>query len=543
MFTDPNCIRTANPAQWPQYPYDEPPPTPERSEPKYGIYEENDVRIPMRDGVRLAADILRPYAPGRYPAIVSTSPYTRQLQRSTVPLGQNEAGISEFWVPRGYAHVLVDVRGSNDSGGTYDCFGATERRDLHDIIEWVAEQPWCDGNIGMFGVSYYGRTQLFTAEEQPPHLKAIFPHDASCDLYRDGVFHGGIPSWGFIAGWWAAVRALNLSSGRVKDPSGMLRHIEIWHTQEYPLDGPYYHERSAWPRLDRIRVPAYFGVGWYHNNLHLRGSFQGFNETGDIPKRMMIGPRHKPAAPFAAYHLEALRWYDQWLKGMETRVMEGPPIQLWIQGENRWRSENEWPLARTQWRELFLGGPSGTPEGRLLEEAGRDGERSYHYDPAGREALLGQPKLAYRTEPMERDLEVTGPLALHLWAHSTATDTDFVATLCDEAPDGAVQELVRGWLRASHREVDPARSEPWRPYHPHTKAEPLVPKQPYELAIEIWPTANVFKAGHRLRLEIASCDEVARGFGYHRTLSLPATNTVLEGQSCPSRLLLPVIPR
>src|SRR5258706_1274061 len=198
---------------WPQSRSNEPPGPRERPEPRYASLADHEARIPMRDGVRLAADVLRPSAAGmKFPALVTASVYTRQLQRSVIALGQNEAGVSEFWVPRGYAHVIVDVRGSNDSEGVYDLFGAQQQPDLYDIIEWVAAQPWCDGNVGMSGISYMGRTQLFAAEQQPPHLKAIFPYDASCDFYRDACFHGGVTN-NLTTHRTADVMNLNMTSG------------------------------------------------------------------------------------------------------------------------------------------------------------------------------------------------------------------------------------------------------------------------------------------------------------------------------------------
>src|SRR5262249_21753204 len=156
--------------------------------PEHGIREELDVRIPMRDGVRLAADVFRPAAPGRFPALVAISPYTRQLQRTTIVDGQNESGITAFWVPRGYVHVIVDVRGTNESEGDWDHMGPVERDDLVDVIEWVADQPWCDGKVGMSGESYFAWSQLMAASARPPHLAAIFPQCAAVDLYRERYF-------------------------------------------------------------------------------------------------------------------------------------------------------------------------------------------------------------------------------------------------------------------------------------------------------------------------------------------------------------------
>jgi uncharacterized protein len=545
MNVDPNRIRCIDPLVSPQYPFDETPRTPEQSQPRYSSISDYEAIIPLRDGVKLAADVIRPHAGGlKFPALVTTSVYTRQLQRSVIALGQNEAGISEFWVPRGYAHVIVDVRGCNDSEGEYDLFGTQEQQDLYDVIEWVAAQPWCDGNVGMSGVSYMGRTQLFAAEQQPPHLKAIFPYDASCDFYRDACFHGGIGT-NFTTHWTSFVMNLNMTSARNPKVDRLKDKLEIMYSHKYPLDGPFYQERSAWPRLDKIEIPSYFGCGWYMNELHLKGAFDGYNGTGKIPKRMMVGPRPWPMRPWAGYHYEMLRWYDHWLRGMDTRVMEGPPIQLYIQGEDTWRPENEWPLARTQWREFYLGGSGVGREGTLSDVTGSERTRRLEFDAGSTEAWHGEPRLTYRSEPMTQAREVTGPLALYLQASSTGTDTDWLVSLADEAPDGKVRELSKGWLRASHRKLDAARSGPATPYHPHAGTELLTPGEVYEFAIEIWPTCNVFKPGHRMRLEIANSDSIVATNGRpHVTLRNRVTNTIYEGgRSKGSRLVVPVIPR
>jgi predicted acyl esterase len=535
-------IRSTDPPTWPQYPFESPPRVPETSPVKYTIREDLDIFIPMRDGVKLSADVFRPSAPGqKFPALVATSPYTRQLQRTAVTSGQNESGIHEFWVPRGYAHVIVDIRGTNDSEGSWDHFGPQEQRDLFDIIEWTARQPWCDGNVGMTGESYFALSQTMAATMQPPHLKAIFPFCASVDIYRDRYFNGGIFSRG-TGHWFHLVRRLSMQGGRLKDPSGIQGHMKTVLAIKYPFDGPYYQERFVWPRLDQIKIPTYFACLWGVSNFHLRGATEGWVGVGDIPKRMLIGPGPKPRKPMAAYHMEALRWYDHHLKGINSGAMEGPPIQLYVEGLNKWRGENEWPLARTQWKEFFLAGETGIAPRKLVESAGRDGQASYNYEPLSYEAYRGGPKLTYRSEPLAEEMELVGPVVLHLWASSTATDTDWFVTFNDEAPDGHVRELSRGWLRASHRELDPVRSKPWRPFHPHLKADPLVPKQAYEFAIEIWPVGNLFKAGHRLNLEIASCDDQTNMGNSHLASNPAATNTILEGRSHPSRLLVPVIP-
>ncbi|HEY4097794.1 MAG TPA: CocE/NonD family hydrolase [Baekduia sp.] len=544
----PDVSRTANPPSRPQFPFAEPPAQRERSEPRYDTVAALGTELRMRDGVTLFADVFRPYARGeRFPALIAFSPYTRLLQSSNLPLGQNEAGITEFWVPRGYAHVIVEARGTGDSEGRYDLLGAAEQRDLCETIEWVAQQPWCDGNVGMVGCSYFAMTQLLAAMHRPPSLKAIFPYDGATDLYREFYTRGGAPTSLWFS-WLSQVAGLNIRGSRVPDPSGIVEHARTHLRHEHPLYDDYWRERVAEPRLQDIDIPAYFGCEWSFQELHLRGAFEGWERTGAIPKRLLIGPKPEPYRIYSAYHGEALRWYDHWLKGLDTGIMEGDPIQLYIPGRDEWRGEREWPLARTEWQTLYLGGPGdGAAAGTLADEPGDDRSRSWRFDPHRHEVLAGQPCLTYRSAPFERDVEVTGPLALHLHLASTATDTDIYARVHDEAPDGSSRFLCKGALRASHRRQDPERSTPERPYHDHLAEEPLEPGEVYELALEIWPTSNVFAAGHRVRLEVASSDTAflsIHGIVHQAPpVFLPdATNTVLEGRSHPSRLLLPTIP-
>jgi predicted acyl esterase len=529
------AIKTADPVTWPQVPFDARPAAREESRVEYDIQTDTDILIPMRDGVRLSADVFRPSAPGRrFPALIAVSPYTRQLQRTSIVDGQNEGGITAFWVPRGYVHVLVDVRGTNESDGDWDHMGPTERQDLVDIIEWTAAQPWCDGAVGMSGESYYAWSQLMAAAEQPPHLRAIFPQCAAVDLYRERYMHGGIFQRG-VGCWFYVVKELN---GRKADLRGVERHQRTIMGVEEPFDGPYYRERLSWPRLGRIDVPTYVNGSWRHVGSHLRGAFEAWSGIASSSKRMLIGPTPTPRKPMGAYHGEALRWYDHHLKGLDSGVIDGPPIQLWIPGLDRWRGEHEWPLARTAWKELHL-----ARGGTLTPDLPPDGSTSYDYDPSSMAAYRGGPAVAYRTSPFDAATEITGPLALELWAASSATDTDWFVTLADEAPDGRTRHLTNGWLRASHRALDAARSRPWQPFHPHDAAEPLVPGEATAFSIEVWPTSNVFRPGHRLRLEIASCDDQAHLGDAHAALPIAARNTILEGRAHPSRLLVPVIPK
>ena len=535
---DPNSIRHVHPAVWPQWPFDEPPKTRERSEPIYNISSDLDLMLPMRDGVRLATDVHRPRAAGqKFPALISMSPYTRGLQLTEVPTGQNEAGLTEFWVPRGYVHVISDCRGSNDSEGSYDDKAEKEQADYIDLIEWCAEQPWCNGTVGMMGCSYFSLVQLLAATHQPEPLKAIFPYDGYTDMYRQRSTHGGVPHVGFNSTWFSAVANLNFTSGRLGDPTGLQKMFDDGLSFVHPFDGEHYQKRSPGPQLDKINIPVYFGCDWSFWWLHLAGVFSGWEGVGDIPKRMLVGPPPRPRRPFGAYHEEALRWYDQWLKGMDTGVMDGPPIQLYIRGEDHWRGEEEWPLKRSEWTRFYLGGDS---EGAITDSPGGGGERTYSPDVFRNEWRLGGPKLIYRSGPVEAPVEITGPLSLHLVARSSAEDFDWFIAFLDEAPDGSTRMLTRGWLRASHRELDEARSKPGSPWHPHLRSVPLTPGKEEVFEIELVPTCNVFQTGHRLRLEIASSASVLDRPGFHEALPVKADVTVLEGAEG-SYLFAPVI--
>lgn len=535
MRINPDAIRTATPASWPQYPYNDTPRTPEQSPSMYRIASDFTVRIAMRDGIELAADVFRPVAPGmKFPVLIAASPYQRQLQRTDVSVAQNEAGITEFWVPRGYVHVVVDVRGSNDSQGVFDLSGKVEQADLMEVVQWALDQPWCNGRVGMVGCSYFGRTQLQLAANQCPGLTAIFPYDAGNDAYRETYFHGGIPSSGYIKIWFGSVLPYNTWSGRPEDASGFGKHLGKLMRGERDLQQDYYLDRSSAHRLKDITIPVYMGSDWNNFGLHLRGAYNAYEGVTSQHKRLLIGPAPQPKRPFAVYHFEALRWYDHWLKGMDSGVLDGPPVNLYVQGENSWRSELAWPLPQTQWQQWHL-----TASQALAQDAGSAGVHSYTCaQPAWGDA---PPRLIYRSAALEEAMEVTGPLALHLVAESSAADTDWFVQLLDESPDGSTRLLTKGWLRASHRAVDPTKSRPFQPWHPHEQVQPLVPGEPCAFDIEIIATSNLFMAGHRVRLEIASSEQPAMS-GTHTALLNGATNTVHTGSSG-SHLLLPVIPR
>lgn len=556
------------------------------AQPAYELLAERDLRVPMRDGVRLAADVFRPRAAGRFPALVAVSPYGKGIQSLPLPPqpprapwwnGAVEAGDPEYLVSRGYAHVIADVRGTGWSEGAYrGWMSRQEAEDGYDLVEWVAAQPWCDGNVGMAGISYFGTIQLAVAALGPPHLKAIMPFNAPADFYRECAYHGGILQTFFDAlysrfisgGISVTLEGLSADERRRRSEEVKVLHPDLvmyphlWNIADnpamspcffdvlaHPTDGPFYHERSAWPRYDRIRVPAFFGSGWWaYGHQHLAGAFRNYLGV-DVPKKLLVGPPVTEDRPLPPWYNELLvRWYDHWLKGVDTGIMDEPPIRLWVMGEERWREEHEWPLARTEWRRLYLrrwGALAWTPE----------------HVPDRPDVFVQQPldetdtvaKLTYATAPLAGPLEVTGPVALHLYAAIDQPDGNWIVALNDMAPDGSVLEVNRGFLKASHRALDAQRSLPGRPWHPHTAGDPVEPGRVYEYVIELNAMSNVFRAGHRIVLEIASIDHpralaarVEIGGPIHLPYHVGSRRTtvyrVYHDTACPSHLLLAVIP-
>jgi putative CocE/NonD family hydrolase len=523
------------------------------SEPTYEMLVEENVMAEMRDGVGLAVDVFRPDAEGEFPALLSVTAYNKAVERPAVApqpfsleYAMCEAGDYEYWATRGYAHVIADTRGTGHSEGTFEGpWSPQEARDSFDLVEWIAAREWCSGSVGMLGLSYMAITQFFAAAQRPPHLKAIFPLDGFADAYRDCLWRGGIP---FVGAVWfdrivAAHSKLSVAE-EAYDERDLERRVESVLADEanslakspaalmalrsppavrstsfdflvHPEDGPFWRERSAVEQMDRIEVPTYLGSEMHTHPVgagHLAGANWAW-ETIDAPKKLAFRPHH-PAGlmrPFHEFHDEIKRWYDHWLRGIDTGIMDEPPVKVWVRGREDWRYSEEWPpLAITDWKRVYLRG-----EGRLtIDDPPTEDEAAAEMD---YEPMLGfasppgpltppPTPIRYLTEPLEQDTEVVGSLAVYLQASLSADNGDFIVSVRDVDPDGNEMGLTRGWLRASHRELDHERSHPWRPFHPHANPTPVKPGERYEFAIGLQPIANLFKQGHRLALEIWPCD-------------------------------------
>jgi len=536
----------------------------------------------MRDGARLRADVFRPRSAGRVPVIINLGSY--QKDKLWVPPPDLEEKPNAYmnwetvnplwWVPRGYACVRVDGRGSGKSPGRTDPWSPSEARDFYDAIEWAGAQTWSSGRVGTNGISYYAMTQWLVAGLKPPSLKAMIPWEGAADMYRDFGYHGGIFSFGFASGWWNNHMAHHLLGRPQATATDAFSTPWLWEYMRHNLDGEWWRgRRAAWENID---VPLYSAGNWSGMGLHLRGNTEGFLRAASRHKKLRIhaGTHYHPFYSEEGRR-DQLRFLDHWLKGEDTGIMDEPPVKLLVRrgghGNARWRFENDWPIARTRWTRLYLEPHTrarrGETEGALVYDAPRK-SASVSYSASGMTkagvasaswtstALAGSlPRMgaSFETAPFRSDTEVTGPAVLVLWVSSTTEDMDVFATLRNIAPDGReVLELgqqsqpvpvAKGWLRASHRETDPQLDLPWRPYHSHLQRQPLAPREVVRLEVEIWPTSMVFRKGHRIKLDIQPRDGVG-SFPYtHYSADYnTGTNTVYAGGNKASYLLVPVIP-
>jgi uncharacterized protein len=553
----------------------------------YAMRPKETIFVPMRDGVKLAVDIFRPEGAGKFPALLAMSGYGKDLQSvpqipqphlvgpdqkigSLVWDGTLEAGNSKQFVSRGYVHIIGDIRGCGDSEGEHaGSFDPKEAQDGYDMVEWIARQPWCDGNVGLVGISYFACIQIFIAAEQPPHLKAIFPWEVCYDLYRQWATDEGVigpmmyrlysgrgmdpgPTHG--SGYApkncvpATFKKLSkdkldkLWKERLADPD-LLKYTLYWSVLRYPHksplfadylfnpnDGPFYWERTPYTHLDKIKVPTYVGGPWI--DLWAKGGWYIYNKL-NVPKKFIMGPGDE--RPWYQTHDEVLKWFDYWLKGIDNGVLDEPPIRFYTTGLEKWRTANELPLPGTQWKKFYL-----RTRGRILEEAPI-------YD-EGPDCFVQQPldetneiaTIKFSTPPFNQDVELTGPSAFYFYASIDQEDTNWRVKLSDVDDSGTRRyTLTEDWLKASHRALDMSKSEPSWPWHDHTKNVPVEPGKIEQYAIGLAPKSHVFKAGHHIELQIASMDDAVGGL--HICSSKTTLHKVYHNPDYPSYLLLPIV--
>ena len=565
----------------------------ERSE----VTVERGVAVKMRDGVVLRADIYRPKAEGKFPVLLQRTPY-------------NKAGCDTCFkaATRGYVAIIQDVRGRYTSEGEWYTF-KHESEDGYDTVEWAAALPYSNGKVGMWGGSYVGATQMLTAIAQPPHLAGVFPVVTASNYHDGWTYQGGAFEQWFNESWTSGLAQDTFNRRLQRDKIPILQWIWKLPLAGYPiLDpgtpetlAPYFADWLAHPSYDdywkrwsiedqhaKIQVPSYHVGGWY--DIFLGGTLRNYagikarggNDAARRGQRLLVGPWYHgpfngkigevdfgPAARGGAELFDTdelvLRWYDYVLKGMASGVEREKPVKIFVMGDNVWREEDDWPLARAQATRYYLhsagnansllGDGTLSPEAPLAESPDH-----FVYNPAEPVPTRGgglccdnehlasgafdqRPieargdVLVYTTPEFKADFEVTGPLSLEFYAASSAVDTDFTAKLVDVWPNGFAQNLTDSILRARYR-------------NSQEKPEFMNPREVYKFTIDLWATSNVFKVGHKLRLEVSSSNfpRFDRNLNTGEeagsaTRTMRATNTIYHDREHPSALILPVVPR
>jgi uncharacterized protein len=516
-----------------------------KSEVRDGMRIDWDIPIRMDDGAVLRADLFRPDDDKAYPVIFSCGSFGKGLafqegnksawdrmvaafpevaKGSTCKYQAWEQVDPEKWVPDGYACLRVDARGSGRSPGYLDPWSPRENEDIYACIEWAATQEWCDGKVGMNGISYFAMNQWYVAQHQPPHLAAICVWEGAADWYRDVARHGGIYSqfldnlfprafhrvqYGLGERGLRSRATGELVSGPETLSEQQLRRNRIDIGKlilDHPLDDRVSRERS--PDFRKIKTPLLSAANWGGQGLHPRGNFEGFLEAASEQKWLEVHGDAHWSHFYSDYGLDLQkRFFAKFLKGNDAAWDSQPGVLLQIRhpGERFVeRRENEWPLKRTQWTKFYL-----QPDTLGFGTEEPQSKAKYSFE------ALGE-GLTFMTPPLDRPLEITGPVAAKLFLSSSTTDADVFLILRVFDPQGEEVTFIGandprtpvaiGWLRASHRKLDPKLTLPYRPYHTHDEAQPLQPDEPVELDVEIWPTSIVVPKGYTLGLSVRGKD-------------------------------------
>ena len=555
----------------------------------FEVEARTDVKIPMRDGIQLSANIFLPKAEGKFPVILVRSPYGK---------GDEKQGEGLFYAARGYVFVIQDCRGRGASQGQWEPF-ANETADGQDTQKWILNQPWCNGSIGTAGGSYVGFTQWMSAPNAGEYLKAMFCVVPLVDTYGDAAYVDGAFSLALMMGWgslvsfrpgdeitilgWGnedwlrAYRTLPLCTwDRAIDRK--VQYLRDW--VAHPHFDDYWARRGVRNRWQDITVPIFAVGGWYdifaksvfdhvnavratsrsqharsHQHVLMGPWAHGISQNGkvgdlDFGKNSVINLRDMQT-----------KWFDHWLRGEDTGADQRPPFRIFVMGRNQWRNEQNWPLKRTQYTQYFFHSKGAANalkgDGKLsTTKPGNEPFDSFVYDPndpvptLGGCNLIGCPAgprdqtkaenrndvLVFTSDELKTDLDVTGPVKVILYAASSACDTDWTAKLVDVHPDGRPFNLCDGIIRACYRDSP-------------QNATLIQPGKIYCYEIDLWVTSNVFLPGHRIRVEISSSNfprfdrnpNTGEPFGTGTKL-IKATQTTYHDVEHPSHILLPVIP-
>lgn len=557
----------------------------------HNITVDRDIAVAMRDGTRLFADVYRPSAPGRYPALLMRTPYDKVQSVSTFVIGA---------VQRGYVVALQDVRGQFRSEGSFNPY-LQEINDGHDTIEWLAAQPYVDGKVGTFGLSYPGAVQWMTAPTRPQHLVAMAPAmtfaTARHFTYHGGIFVSPILNW-YMQRQVKARRERGLPYASIEEirkvvaekrhewlmylplrDLPVMRPFPVWRDWvDHADDGPYWAPYDIEAQHPQVQVPAFNVTGWHDDDYGQPGAIRNFmgmrQRGGSDParrgQRLLIGPWSHgvptldrttfggvdfgPNAGFD-YSEALLRYFDYWLKGIDHGFSTEPPVKYFVMGDNVWREAQDWPPPSTKYLDLRL-----AEDGKLFWNGpGADSSTSFVYDPMNPIRLPGDGLIyaggsglpdwrivtarrdvaVFTSEPLDRDMEITGQILARVWFSSSAPDTDISMRVLDVAPDGSVRNftVAPGMLRTRYRSTEREQ-----------RPEPLTPGRPVELEINLGYTSYVVRSGHRLQVYAGgSVYPYVHPNTWERfdswSQARPATHTIHFGANHPSRVVLPVIPR
>jgi putative CocE/NonD family hydrolase len=553
------------------------------AQPTYAVKIELDQRVPMRDGATLSADVYRPDAPGKFPVILVRTPYDNAAAA--------QVARGKFWASRGYVYVVQDVRGRGESDGEFYPL-IHEATDGDDTVTWCAGQHWSTGNVGTFGASYLGWTQGYLATIPNPHLKTMIMVVTPPDPWRNIPWQFGAFSPSFVS-WLANVSGRTMQDISEYDLASIFRSLPLrdmdlklgrrmkaWRDWlDHPVLDAYWKAQGYQEKLLATKVPILHISGWYDDvlvgttenyiNLSTRAADPGERSrqwliVGPWPhavNTVRLGAVDFGSGATIDYDAVQLRWFDHWLKGIDNGVDREPKVRVYVMGENRWRQEAEWPLARAQYTKYYLhsGGRANSSIGDgTLGRSSPDNEAPdrYRYDPADPTPFLGlddyhqvggpddyraverrDDVLVYTSAAAGADgMAVCGPLTVHVAAASSAKDTDFLARLLDVYPGGYAQRLNDGIVRARYRKG-------------FDRVELLEPGKIEEYDIDLWSTCDTLLPGHRLRLEIASSglpkfDRNTNTGGPigDETKGVVANQTVYHDRAHPSYVVLPLIP-
>ena len=560
---------------------------------RYRVTIQQSVSVKMRDGVSLVADIYRPVSDEKFPVLLERTPYNRT----------DEAGMANELASYGYIIVLQDTRGRYESGGEFYPF-RDESSDGYDTVEWAAKLSQSNGKVGMFGGSYVGATQMLAAMAVPPHLVAIFPYVTASEYYDGWTYQNGALMQWFSSSWTSilAIDTLRRQAEKTQAPKEWvtelpLSNYPVLRMPELTAGAPYFRDWLTHERDDdywqKVRVSDHYSEmtvmglhagGWH--DLFLKGSIKNYmdlhkkaaTDNARSGQRLIIGPwGHAPTSAEGKIGdvvfgksavmdmtATALKWFDYSLKGTKNEYSSGAPVRLFIMGDNVWRDEQEFPLARTNYTKYYLHslkGANGLRGDGTLSQASPVSERAdqFDYDPQHPVPTIGgrlccggaippgpadqRPNesrsdvLVFSTSPLEHDVEVTGFINLELYAATSTVDTDFTALLVDVDQSGYARFLTDGIVRARYRENT-------------TTATEVVPGRVYKYNVDLWATGNVFKVGHRIRLYISSSNfpRFNRNLNTGEPIdkssrSLVAHQTIYHEKQYSSALILPIIPR